>query len=181
MARPIVLTWVGADYEASIEIVQFLVFCNVFAFISYPTNFMLVAKERQKALYFISALLPFVFWIGIAASIGVWGVKSFAVFKLVAFFISALVLFKLMIEYLELQLLDALKKIFSPMLFPILVLILGSFIVRSYLPQEKSKINLIIVAITIGVLIIVSFVIQYFVSVNWREQMNKTIRQFSNK
>ena len=63
----------------------------------------------------------------------------------------------------------------------VLVLIIGSFIVRSYLPQEKSKINLIIVAITIGVLIIVSFVIQYFVSVNWREQMNKTIRQFSNK
>lgn len=181
LARPIVLTWVGADYEASIEIVQFLVFCNVFAFISYPTNFMLLAKERQKVLYFISTLLPFVFWIGIAVSIGLWGVKSFAVFKLVAFIISALVLFKLMIEYLELQLLDALKKIFSPMLFPILVLILGSFIVRSYLPQEKSKINLIIVAITIGVLIIVSFVIQYFVSVNWREQMNKTIRQFSNK
>lgn len=181
LARPIVLTWVGADYEASIEIVQFLVFCNVFAFISYPTNFMLLAKERQKVLYFISTLLPFVFWIGIAVSIGLWGVKSFAVFKLVAFIISALVLFKLMIEYLELQLLDSIKKIFSPMLFPILVLILGSFIVRSYLPQEKSKINLIIVAITIGVLIFVSFVIQYFVSVNWREQMNKTIRQFSSK
>ena len=181
LARPIVLTWVGADYEASIEIVQFLVFCNVFAFISYPTNFMLLAKERQKVLYFISTLLPFVFWIGIAASIGVWGLKSFAVFKLVAFFMSALVLFKLMIEYLELQLLDAIKKIFSPMLFPVLVLILGSFIVRAYLPLEKSKMNLIIVAIAVGLLIIISFVIQYFASVNWREQMNKTIRQFSSK
>jgi len=181
LARPIVLTWVGADYETSIEIIQFLVFCNVFAFISYPTNFMLLAKERQKVLYFINTLLPFVFWIGIAVSIGVWGVKSFAVFKLVAFFISALVLFKLMIGYLELHLFDSIKKIFSPMLFPVMVLILGSFIVRAYLPQEKSKINLIIVAITIGVLIIVSFVIQYFASVNWREQINKTIKQFNSK
>jgi O-antigen/teichoic acid export membrane protein len=175
LARPIVLTWVGADYSSSIVIIQFLVFCNIFAFVTYPTNFMLVAKERQKTLYFVNTLLPFVFWIGIAFTISIWGVNSFAVFKLVAFVFSAFVLYKLMINYLELSIVDSVRKIFFPMLFPLLFLIFASFLVRGYLPLEKSKINLLIVAVVMGGLILISFVIQFFASEKWRQQMSKTV------
>ncbi len=175
-AKPIVFTWVGAEYSHSVSIVQFLVFCNVFAFVTYPTKFMLIAKERLKALYFINTLLPFIFWSGIAVSIGVWGVKSFAVFKLVAFILSAIVLYKLMIDYLKLNILDSINKIFYPMLFPVLFLIFSSFWVRGYLPEEKSKINLLIVAIVMGGLIVVSFVIQYFASEKWRSQVKKILK-----
>ncbi|MFV8372652.1 polysaccharide biosynthesis protein [Flavobacterium sp. LB2P74] len=181
LARPIVLTWVGTDYFASVSVIQFLVFCNIFAFITYPTNFMLVAKEQQKTLYFVNTLLPFIFWTGIAFTINRWGVNSFAVFKLLAFLFSAIVLFKLMIVYLNLAILDSVRKIFFPMLFPILFLISTSFLVRGYLPQEKSKINLLIVAAVMGGLILVSFVIQYFVSEKWRQQMSKTMGLFKNK
>ena len=181
LARPIVLTWVGVDYSSSIVVIQFLVFCNLFAFITYPTNFMLVAKERQKTLYFVSTLLPFIFWIGIAFTISIWGVYSFAVFKLAAFLCSAIVLFKLMTSYLNLTILDSVKKIFFPMLLPILFLISASFSVRGYLPQEKSKINLLTVAVVMGGLILVSFVIQYFASEKWRQQMSKIAGLFKNK
>ena len=67
------------------------------------------------------------------------------------------------------------------MLFPILFLIFASFSVRDYLPQEKAKINLLTVAVVMGGLIFVSFVIQYFVSEKWRQQMSKTFGLFKNK
>jgi O-antigen/teichoic acid export membrane protein len=181
LAKPIVYTWVGSDYAESVAVIQLLVFCNFFAFITYPTNSMLIAKEQQKTLYFVNTLLPFVFWTGIALTISVLGVNSFAVFKLVAFLFSAVVLYKLMIGYLNLNMLDSIKKIFFPMLFPLLFLIVASFLVRDYLPQEKSKINLLTVAVVMGGLIVVSFVIQYFASEKWRQQMSKTLGLFENK
>nr|WP_315174770.1 polysaccharide biosynthesis protein [uncultured Flavobacterium sp.] len=181
LARPIVLTWVGADYSSSIVVIQFLIFCNIFAFITYPTNFMLVAKEQQKTLYFVNTLLPFVFWTGIAFTITIWGLNSFAIFKLVAFLFSAIVLYKLMIGYLKLTFLDSITKIFSPMFFPILFLIFASFSIRGYLPEEKSKMNLLTVAVVMGGLILVAFVMQYFASEKWRQQMSKTLGLFNNK
>lgn len=180
-AKSIILTWVGVNYLESVPIVQFLVFCNIFSFITYPTNFMLIARERQKELYVINLLLPFIFWLGIAFTYEVLGVKSFAIFKLIAFFFSAIVLFRMMIIYLKLSLLYSIKKIFVPMIFPIVFLILISFIARYYLPQEKSKINLLIVAVTMCLGITVSFIIQYFVSENWRIQINKSLSQLKIK
>jgi O-antigen/teichoic acid export membrane protein len=180
LSKPIVLSWVGTDYSNSISIIQFLVFCNIFAFITYPTNFMLIAKERQKTLYFVNTLLPFVFWIGIATTISILGVKSFAVFKLIAFVISAIVLYKLMIDYLKLNILGSVKTIFYPMILPLLFIIIASFSVRDYLPQEKSKLNLMVVAVVIAGLIVISFIIQYFTSESWKQQMSKTFRLFKN-
>jgi len=179
-ARPIILTWVGNHYTESIVVVQFLVFCNVFAFVTYPTSFMLVAKERQKALYFVNAILPLVFWIGIFVTIKVWGVNAFAIFKLVAFICSAVILYQLMIKYLKLNWIDSFKKIFSPMFFPILFLIATSVTIERFLPGEKSKLNLLIVAAVMGGLLLISFVIQYLSSKIWREQVGRTLKQFKN-
>jgi O-antigen/teichoic acid export membrane protein len=180
-AEPIVLTWIGSKYLDSIIIIQFLVYCNIFAFITYPTNFMLIAREQQKALYIINLLIPIVFWIGIAVSIGVWGIKSFAIFKLIAFLFSAVTLYKLMINYLKLKIMHSFNKVFTPMILPILFLLLSFFLVKEYLPHEKSKINLLVVGFVMGLLICISFIIQYLVSEDWRKQINSTISQFIRK
>ncbi|WP_160171309.1 MATE family efflux transporter [Flavobacterium seoulense] len=176
LAKPLVFSWVGSNYENSVTVIQILVFCNIFAFITYPTNFMLIAKERQKTLYFISTLLPVIFWTGIMLTINLFGVNSFAIFKLMAFIFSALFLFKMMTDYLDYNVLSSIRIIFLPMLVPMVFLVLGSFFVSNYLPQEKSKINLLIVSGTIGGLIISSFFIQYFVSEKWRKQIIKTLK-----
>lgn len=175
-AKPLIITWVGGDYSDSVTAVQFLVFCNFFAFITYPTNFMLLAKERQKEMYIINTILPVVFWTGIVFTIGVWGVKSFAIFKFIAFLFSAVVLYRLMIGYLKINVLKSLKIIFSPLFLPTLFLTLTSFTVRQYMPDEKSKVYLVIVVGVMGVLILTSFVILYLTSVKWRIQLNKIIK-----
>lgn len=176
-AKSIVLVWVGENYLFSVPIVKLLVLCNIFAFITYPTNFMLIAKERQKALYLINILIPIVFWVGIALSLNYLGINSFAVFKLVSFSLSALFLYRLMISYLHLSILDSITKIFIPMFWPIILLILFFLLVNNYLPLEKSKINLLIVSVVMGLGIIVSFITQYFLSENWRIQIKATLNQ----
>ena len=141
---------------------------------------MLIAKEQQKTLYFVNTLLPFIFWTGIAFTYSFLGVNSFAVFKLFAFVISAFVLYKLMIDYLTLGIHDSFRIIFSPMFLPFTFFIVISYLVRDYLPQEKSKINLLIVAAVMCALIFFSLVIQYFTSIKWRQQIKKTIGIFKN-
>jgi O-antigen/teichoic acid export membrane protein len=178
LANPIVLSWVGINYLGSVEIIQFLVFCNLFAFISYPIATLLMAQERQKEMYFVGTLLPFVFWGGILVSFQFWGLKSFAIFKLIAFVLSALVYYGIMLKYLGFNFFESIRKIFKPMFFSILFLIVSTFIIRDYLPVEKAKINFLIVALIAGFLILISFVIQYFSSENWRIQINKTLKTF---
>lgn len=175
LARAIVVAWVGTDYLESVSVIQFLVLCNIFAFLTYPTNFMLIAKERQKALYFINALLPFVFWTGIAVTIGFLGVKSFAVFKLAAFLSSAFVLYRLMLGYLQISFRESIKQIFIPISVSVLFLVSSCLAVRDFLPEGKSKINLLLIAAVMGGLMLFSFVILYFVSANWKMQINKVL------
>ncbi|MFC0776750.1 lipopolysaccharide biosynthesis protein [Flavobacterium sp. HJSW_4] len=181
LAQPIVLTWVGMKYSSSIFIIQFLVSCNILAFITYPTNSILVAQERQKTLYFVNTLLPFIFWVGILATINFLGIKSFALFKFIAFLISGIVLSKLMINYLGLSVFEVLKRIFFPMFFPLIFLIGTTFSILKFLPHEKSKIGFLTIAFITGIIVLCSFVIQYFVSENWRTQIGKTFSILRNK
>lgn len=176
LAHSLVLSWVGADYIESVEIIQFLIFCNLFAFITYPIGSLLMAKERQKEMYFIGTLLPFVFWLGILLTFQFWGLKSFAIFKLIAFLISAAVYYGIMLKYLGITFFVSIEKIISPLFFSVLFLIVSAFAIRDYLSDTKEKINLLIVAATAGILIVISFVIQYLSSQDWRSKINSTLK-----
>lgn len=177
LAEPIVLSWVGQKYLESAVIIQFLVFCNFFAFITYPTSFMLIAKERQKALYFTSTLLPFIFWGGIAFTINFLGIKAFAIFKMIAFIVSAVVYYWIMIKYLGINIITSINKIFKPMLFAGSFLIISALYIRQFLPQDKSKTNLLLIAFVMICLVLTSFIIQYFTSNSWKQQILKSIKK----
>jgi O-antigen/teichoic acid export membrane protein len=175
-SKPIVLSWVGSNYLSSVPILQFLVFCNFFAFITYPTNFMLIAKEHQKQLYFINVFLPFIFWFGVFLSIESLGILSFAIFKLIAFLFSAVVLFKLMVNYLELSFFESLNKIFRPMSWAISFLLISCFLIKNYLPHEKSKINLIIVGVICIAILATSFLVLFFTSISFNKQIKNNLK-----
>ncbi len=178
IAEPIVLSWIGFNYQDSVVIIQFLVFCNFFAFITYPTNFMLIAKERQNELYFINILAPVVYWLGIILTVGEIGIDSFAFFKFVSFLLYASVLYRIMINYFGFTLIYSLKRFFLPMMPSIIFLLMSFFLIRDYLPHEKSTINLLTVAMMLFILIIFSFLINYLVSKDWRKEIVGVIVQF---
>lgn len=179
LSRPLILTWVGSDYSNSIHIVKFLVFCNIFAFVSYPTNFMLVAKENQKVLYSISIIIPLIFWGGIILFIGNMGILAFAIFKFIAFLFSFLFLYKIMIGYLGLPFFESIKKVFSPMVFPLLFLVSVCYIFHNFLPIGMSKFNLLLVIFFIFSIVCISLLIQYFSAVSWRNKINNIVSNLS--
>lgn len=177
LAFPLLLSWVGADYKESVEIAKYLVLCNLFAFITYPTGILLMSKEQIKKMYSISMLLPFVFWIGILSTYQILGLKSFAVFKMIAFILSAVVYYSFMLKYLKMNVIESFKIIFKPMILPIVFVVISCLMIRDFLPTDKSKLNLLLVAFAAGLLILISFGIQYFFSENWKIQITKILKK----
>lgn len=178
LASPLILSWVGVDYAESVEITQFLVLCNLFAFITYPTSIFLMAKERIKEMYLISTLIPIIYWTGIITTYHFFGLNSFAIFKFIAFGASAIGYYFIMIRFLKIEVFQSIKEFFIPMLLPLLFLIAASYITIDHLPIEKSKINLLIVAIVAAFMMAFAFTIQYLVSSNVRKTLTSIIAIF---
>jgi len=164
MASPLILSWVGSKYIFSVEITQFLVLCNLFAFISYPAGIYLMAKQKIKDIYIVSTLIPIVYWFGVISTYSLFGIKSFAIFKFIAFVISAFSYHLIMVKSLEISLFKSIKDIIIPMIIPVSFLFLVAFVITDYLPHYKSKPNLLIVALTILCMILMAVIIQYLVS-----------------
>lgn len=171
LSRPLILSWVGENYTESVIIAQLLILCNLFAFIIYPTSFLLIAKERTKELYFISTIIPIVYWIGIISTYSIIGLKSFAIFKIISFFISAIFYFVIMKNYFETSFISLIKKIFSSLLLPIIFIIISSLFVVDFLPCTQSKFNLLIVLSSIALLVLGSILVLYFSSKSFKHQV----------
>ena len=178
LASPLILSWVGINYLRSVEITQYLVLCNLFAFITYPASILLMAKERIKEMYLMSTLIPIIYWTGIISTYHFFGLKSFAIFKLIAFVASAIVYYIIMIRILKINVFQSIKEFFTPMLLPLLFLLGVSYLIIDHLPVEKSKINLLIVAVTAALMMASSFVIQYLMSSKIRNTLKGIITTF---
>ena len=179
LASPLIQSWVGADYIESVRIAQFLVLCNLFAFIAYPTSIILMAKERIKEMYLVSTLIPIIYWTGIISTYHFFGLNSFAIFKFIAFVVSAIGYYLIMIRFLKIEVFQSIKEFFIPMMLPILFLIVACYITIDYLPIEKSKTNLLIVTIVAAFMMAFAFTIQYLVSSNMRKTLTSIIAIFS--
>jgi O-antigen/teichoic acid export membrane protein len=171
LAKPIVLSWVGIDYLLSVEIMQLLVFCNFFAFISYPVGNLLVAQERHRQMYFMAVIVPVIFWCGVAFSMNLIGVKSFAIFKMISFLFSFFVYFYYLKEYLGMSWRKLLLMIFKPLALPIAFVFVASEFIIDYLPTYKSKLNFITMFIVAISVVLFSFILMYFTSEDWRSRV----------
>lgn len=171
LARPLILSWVGENYEESVNISQLLMLCNLFAFITYPTSFLLMAKERIKELYLINTIIPIVYWIGIVSTYSIIGLKSFAIFKLLSFVFSIGFSFVIMLKYFKMSTMLLMKMILRPLLLPILFIIISSFFMVDFLPSTQSKFNLLIVLLFTILLILSSFLIVFFSSKSVRREI----------
>jgi O-antigen/teichoic acid export membrane protein len=141
-ARPLVVSWVGNEYADAVNIVRWLVLCNIFAFISYPAGMLLVAKEKIKDMYVINLLMPIIYWVGIILSIGLLGLESFAVFKFAAFLISTVIYLRLSMRFLDISLAELFNKYIFPYVPAILIMSVGLFFFNDLFIGGKSKLYL---------------------------------------
>ena len=145
LSTPFVFAWVGKEFSESIPVVRLLVLSNIVAFIIYPSSILLIARKEIKALYYLAIVQPLFFWVGIAIFYSHIGYLAFAYFKLAAFIISGMVYLWLSLKFLNLSLFSFFNIVIKPAILPVILMIACFSVLSSYLPQEKGKLNLILV------------------------------------
>lgn len=173
LMNPLIISWVGINYIVSVKIAKILIFTNLFIFITVPTSFIIISLEKIKQLYFINTIIAFVYWIGIMVTIHVWGLYSFAFFKCFSLIIASLLYLVIGIKFLEINLLEFIKKIILPVAVPIIFLIISLMIIEPFLPLTKGKMNLLFVVLTGGVLSLLSIFLYYFLSKDFKMFVNE--------
>lgn len=150
LAEPIIISWVGIEYQAAVEIMKWLVFCNILAFISYPAGMLMLAEEKLKIIYMLSVFMPVFYWCGIFFTLSTLGLKSFAIFKAIVFLISGLFYLFYTLNFLQISLYDFFKKNILPYLPAIIILCLMMYNCNSIFIDGKDKINLVLNAGIVG-------------------------------
>lgn len=178
VVQPFVLSWVGADYADSLGVARFLLLCNIFAFISYPANMLLMAQEQIKQIYVVNTIIPIIYWVGVVSSYSFLGLQSFAIFKFIAFVVPIAYYLPYLLKFLSLSLGNFLNKVIKPVLIPVAFLVVLVLLIDGYLPCVKSKINLFTVIGTTGMLITGTFIVQYMISSEIRKTVGILITSF---
>ncbi|WP_426668530.1 hypothetical protein ACPPVU_20190 [Mucilaginibacter sp. McL0603] len=179
--KTFILTWVGASYAASVPIAQVLVLSYLFSFIISPSGLLVMAYEKAKNLYLISALLPFIYWMGVFFTFRFIGLQSLADFKFFSFLVVASTYVVIIVKLLDLEFWSFLWKILLPALLPVCFLVAVLYLTKGVLPEEKSKINLFIYFVYNGAVISGGLIIYYFSSITFRKSINLLISPISSK
>lgn len=174
---PFVHCWVGSYYEKSVPIAQLLILGFIYGFFTYPASFLIIAQEKIRILYLISALPPIIYWIGIVSTISYLGLTSFALFKLIAMSISGLLYFIITIRFLEISAGNFLRKILGPVVIPLGLLLIALLYLNQFMPSEKNALNLLVVIATGGLASAVTLFLYYLFSGQFRHYAHALIRK----
>lgn len=181
MSRGLIVSWVGVEYNASVDVAVWLILCNVLGFISYPAGVMLVAREKIKQMYLVNAAMVVVFWGGILLTIGSWGVESFAVFKFITFTLSAILYVWLSIQFLGISFAKFLRQVVLPHLPALILIIVVLYFVQNICIDGKSKLSLLINASIVVGAICVGFCVSFITSKDLRNYVTKTAKTLFKK
>lgn len=180
-ARPLVVSWVGQDYNEAVDIVRWLVLCNLFAFISYPAGMMLVAKEKIKDMYIINILMPVIYWVGIILSIGMLGLESFAVFKFIAFAISAIIYLWLSMKFLNISLIELFKNHILPYVPAVVIMGIALFFLNDQFINGKNKLYLFYNSMIICAGLFLGFGLSLLTAKPFNAYVMKSMKSILNK
>ena len=178
-AEPFTIAWVGPDYKDSVIILQILVLCFIFNSITSPCGSIVFAFNRAKDLLKLSFIQPLVFWIGVFLTVKIWGINSFAYFKLIACFISALFFFHLATRTIMIKPWSLIVKNF---IFPLIIAVVSCFAVcclsSNYLHVTmKSSTQLICCIFWMGLSCVVSFIGFFVLNKSFRRVLLNIIRK----
>ena len=174
LMKPIILCWVGPNYTISIIVAQFLAMSLIYSFIAQPASILISAQVRVKTMCAISIIAVFIYWTGIIATFHSMGILAFAVFKFIAFTISAILYFIICGKFLEYKPGNLLKRIIGPAVIPVLFLIVILAYAGKFMPAEKNKIELLFVIGTGGLASFMALCLYYMSSAYFKNYVNGT-------
>jgi O-antigen/teichoic acid export membrane protein len=134
-----VKSWVGIQYLDAVPIISIMFASYYLNFLSNPTSIAMVALQRIKDLYIISAILPVIYWIGIIISYQYLGLLSFSLFKLISFAISAAFYLYYSNKMFVIKWGSFFVKNVLPGFVTVIALIFLSHIFNNWLPDAKGK------------------------------------------
>jgi len=161
LMEPLIVSWVGFNYQISISIGVFLVLTYIIGFIGYPASILLTALMKLKNIYIVNIFMVLVYWVGIIFTVKELGIESFAVFKLISYLISGSYMVYFSAKFLNLNTFQFIMKIIKPSFLPIFMSILLLLLFKNFIPISENKINLIYVIIS-GVITSGFFIFIYY-------------------
>jgi O-antigen/teichoic acid export membrane protein len=181
VVKPFILSWVGIDYVESINMAIFLVLSYSLSFITYPTDIILLSKEKIKDLYVVATIPTVVFWIGVIITSPALGVFSFSLFKFIGMVIIQVVYIPILLKTLNISLKVLISRTIKPLIIPLIFLFLTLSIANSFLPIEKAKVNFLITVSTTTFIILISFFLTYFTSKDIQAISKNTLNSLKNR
>jgi len=177
LMQPLIICWVGPKYFPSVLLAQFLVGSFFYSFLNQPASLLLIAQDKIRMLYLYSIVPLVIYWLGVILTYPTLNLLSFAVFKFIS--ITAIAIISLIISYqfLKGSMIKLIKASFLPLLASCIFMIVTLNHLISYLPEEQSKLNLIIVIFTGFIVSGISILIYYISSYTFREIVNKTFNK----
>ena len=176
-----ILTWVGSNYLESIEVAKYMSLIYTMSFIGFPMGIILIATEKVKSIYIISLIQPIIYWIGILLTYKYLGLVSFGIFKLIGTFASTLFYIFISLKYFNISIIEYYNEVIKKMIFPIVYLFSGMYLVEKYMPVQKSSSNLFIIISTMAFFILTSYLLQYLISNKIRITVKLLVKEFRNK
>lgn len=137
-SRPLILSWVGQDFLPSVIIMQLLIASYFFYPLNTPIAAIIMTKLNIRVLYINSILMVIIQYLGLGLfyKYGDFGI-ILAALKVLCVGISALLLLKVTLDYLQVSLMSFFSKI---MLLPVTLSIVFAAIWLKILEQyEFSK------------------------------------------
>ncbi len=171
MADSFVISWVGEDYVESIPLLKVMVYCNIFAFISYLNTPYMMGLQKVKPVSYSAILGPVIFWGGVFVTINHWGLYSFGFWKMFSMCAVALFLYFYVSRIMKRNYFELFLQLAKNYAIPLIATILLSLFAKRYMISEHNNAALIINVISIfGV-----FVFSYGISVLTCKQLRQYI------
>lgn len=175
--KSFILSWVGVNYINAIPIVTVMFASYYFAFLSNPMGIAMFSLQKIKSLYFISAILPLIYWVGISVTFQFLGLFSFGLFKFIAFLISAMFYLYYSKIYLNIDWLFLLKKNIWAILVSVFTICIINLKLEAYLPYQKGKKELLQYAFIIASYITIGMIIYYALCKEFRKITKEILLQ----
>jgi len=180
LMKPFILCWIGTKYTSSILVASLLMSSYLFSYISYPAGMLMMSLVKIKQMYVVNTIIAIVYWVGIALTIHDLNITSFGLFKSLAFFVAGIMYIRFSLKVTNLRFIDFFKTVYKPALLPVLAMSILLFFVRFYLPEEKERINLILVIFAGIVATGFGLIIYFFTSIPFRGYVMELKKKYIN-